>query len=329
MRAVVCQQLGAVTDLTVEDVDEPVPGPGQVLVAVRAAGVTYVDALLVGGRYQFPVPVPFVPGGEVAGQVAALGEGVTGLAVGDRVVAQARTGGFAEAMVADGSQVWPLPDSVSDGVGATVLQSYTTAVYELTRRDPVKEGEQVLVLGAGGGVGLAAIDVATALGARVIAAASSPEKRAAAAAAGAVATVDSLHDDVKVRVRELSGGGVDVVVDPVGGDLAEPALRALAFGGRYHVVGFAGGPIPRIPLNLVLLNSRTIVGVELGGMLPRSPGLGDTIVNEVLAGVAAGRYRPTEPAMMPLRDAGAALDGLLNRRVTGKVALVPEAGPSR
>ena len=323
MRAVVCAQLGPVTDLTVEDLEEPVPGPGEVAVAVDAAGVTYVDALLVGGRYQFPIPVPFVPGGEVAGRVVALGSGVEGLSPGDRVVGQGRVGGFAEVMVLERHQVWPLPDSIDAATAATVLQAYSTAVYELTRRDPVRSGEKVLVLGAGGGVGLAAVDVATGLGATVIAAASSPDKRAAATAAGAVATIDTLSEDLKIRARELSGGGVDVVVDPVGGDLAEPALRALAFGGRYHVVGFAGGAIPRIPLNLVLLNSRTVVGVELGGALPRDPQLGPAVTDEVLAGIAEGRYHPVTPTVLRLEAAGQALDDLLNRRVTGKLALAP------
>ncbi|MCU4183239.1 zinc-binding dehydrogenase [Acidiferrimicrobium sp. IK] len=327
MRAVVCKQLGAVADLVVEDVEDPVAGAGEVLVAVEAAGVTYVDALLVGGRYQFPVPVPFVPGAEVAGRVAALGEDVFDLAVGERVVAQARTGGFAETLVTGRGQVWRLPDGVAAGVGATVLQSYMTTVYELTRRDPLRAGEKILVLGAGGGVGLAAVDVAVGLGAQVIAAASSADKRAAAMAAGAFAAVDTLNEDLKTRVRELSGGGVDVVVDPVGGELAEPALRALAFGGRYHVVGFAGGPIPKIPLNLVLLNSRTVVGVELGGVLPRRPGLGQEITEEVLSGVADGRFHPTEPRMLPLEQAGEALDALLGRRVTGKLALAPSLAP--
>jgi NADPH2:quinone reductase len=308
--------------LQVEDVEVPTPGPGQVMVAVEAAGVTFVDALLVAGRYQFPIPVPFVPGGEVAGRISAVGAGVPGWRVGDRVVGQPRSGGFAEQVVVASSQVAALPEGVSAPVAATMLQSYLTAVYELTRRDPVRAGEKVLVLGAGGGVGLAVVDVATSLGATVIAAASTAEKRDAATRAGARAVIDTTSEDLKVRARELSGGGVDVVVDPVGGEMAEPALRALSFGGRYHVVGFAAGSIPRIPLNLVLLNSRTIFGVELGGVLPREPELAEQLRAEVISGVAAGRYRPVVPATLPLSSAGAALEALLGRRVTGKLALV-------
>ena len=219
--------------------------------------------------------------------------------------------------------VTPLPAGVAAAVGATILQSYSTAVYALTVRSPVVAGETVLVLGAGGGVGLAAVDVARTLGARVIAAASSADKREAARSAGASETIDTLTEDVKTRARALSGGGVDIVVDPVGGDLAEPALRALRFGGRYLVVGFAGGAIPHIPLNLVLLNSRTVLGVELGGVLPRDPATGARITQEVLDGVCTGRFHPVNPVVLPLDRAGDALGSLLGRRVTGKLALDP------
>ncbi|HET9691263.1 MAG TPA: zinc-binding dehydrogenase [Acidimicrobiales bacterium] len=321
MRAVVCRRLGAPPE--VETVDDPTPGPGQVLVDVDAAGVTYVDALLVGGRYQFPVPTPFVPGGEVAGRVVAVGDGVSGHRIGDAVVASTTVGGFAERCVLAAGQARPLPAGLQPAVAATALQAYSTAVYALAHRDPVAAGEQVLVLGAGGGVGLAMIDVAVARGARVIAAASSAEKRAAALAMGAAVAVDTLADDLKTTVRELSGGGVDVVVDPVGGDLAEPALRTLGFGGRYLVVGFAGGPIPRIPLNLVLLNSRTVVGVEYGGALPKTPGLAAAVTGEVFDGLTAGRFHPVRPTVRPLGDAAAVLDELLDRRVVGKIALDP------
>jgi NADPH:quinone reductase len=323
----VCHELGPVGAVQVEDVEAPTHGPGQVIVDVEAAGVSFVDALLVGGRYQFPIPVPFVPGGEVAGRISAVGAGVDGVRVGDFVVAQPMSGGFAERIVLSSSLVASLPEGISAPVAATMLQSYCTAVYELTRRDPVKAGETVLVLGAGGGVGLATIDVAAGLGATVIAAASTPEKRAAALDAGAVAVIDTTSEDLKVRARELSGGGVNVVVDPVGGELAEPALRALGFGGRYHVVGFAAGVIPRIPLNLVLLNSRTVVGVELGGVLPHEPELAAQLRREVISGVADGRYRPVVPATLPLSSAGAALEALLERRVTGKLALVMGSVP--
>ena len=321
MKAVVCRTLGEAPE--VGEVDDPAPQAGQVLVEVEAAGVTYVDALLCAGRYQFPIPTPFVPGGEIAGRVVALGDGVTTHQVGDRVVASSFAGGFAERCAVAAQAARPLPAGIDPAVGATMLQAYSTAVYALAHRDPLAAGEQVLVLGAGGGVGLAMVDVAVARGARVIAAASSEAKRAAAVAQGAAEVVDTLGDDLKSRVRELSGGGVDVVVDPVGGELAEPALRTLGFGGRYLVVGFAGGPIPRIPLNLVLLNSRTVVGVEYGGALPKTPGLGEAVTAEVLDGVAAGRYHPVAPEVRPLDRAAATLGDLLARNVVGKVALDP------
>jgi NADPH2:quinone reductase len=208
-------------------------------------------------------------------------------------------------------------------VAATVLQSYSTALYALTRRDALRAGETVLVLGAGGGVGRATVDVASSLGARVIAAASTAAKRSAATAAGAVATIDSATEDLKARARDLSGGGVDVVVDPVGGSLSEPALRALGFGGRYHVVGFAGGSIPKIPLNLVLLNSRTVIGIEWGGWVLHHPEAATEIATEILDGIVAGRLRPVTPECAALSDAPRVLSDVANRRVTGKVALLP------
>ncbi len=335
----VCREAGSVT---VEETDEPVAAEGQVVVEVEAAGVTYVDALLVAGRYQFPVPTPFVPGGEVAGTVIEVGSGVEGVDVGQRVAAQTAVGGFAERVAVPVRSVVPLPPAVSSPVGATMLQAYMTAVYALTERCSIDEDELVLVLGAGGGVGLAMVDVATSLGARVIAAASTEEKRRAALRAGAVSVIDTSTEDIKVRARELAaelgrgagsagsgvpfaarGAGVDVVVDPGGGDLAEPALRSLRFGGRYLVVGFAGGAIPRLPLNLVLLNGRTLVGVELGGAVPRQAGLGARLVRAVVEGVGSGSYHPVAPEVWPLSGAGEALSGLVERRITGKVALDP------
>jgi NADPH2:quinone reductase len=322
MRRVACVELGPPEVLTVEETAPASPGPGQVVVDVEAAGVNYVDALFVSGEYQIKPPLPFVPGSEVAGVVSALGDGVEGLEIGDRVMAVPGLGGYAEQVVLGHRQVVPVPGDLDAPRAATFVQSYATAAFALTRRTTVAGGEVVLVLGAGGGVGLAATDVATALGARVIGAASNEEKRAAAVAMGAVAVIDTATEDLKARARELGGGGVDLVVDPIGGDATEPALRALRWGGRYVVIGFAAGAIPSLPLNQVLLNNRTVLGVDWGAWSMRDPAGQGRLLDELGAMVADGRLHPIAPTTYPLEDAAPALRDLLERRITGKVALV-------
>lgn len=323
MRAVVCKEYGGPESLVVDEVPVPEPGPGQVRIGVRAAGVNYVDGLLAAGRYQVKIPPPFVPGSELAGVVDALGEGVDELAVGDRVFATLGTGAFAEYVVARAAGVLPIGDALDFGRAASFHQSYCTAWFAFTRRTRVEPGEWVLVTGAGGGIGLAAIDVARSLGGRVIAVASTAEKRALATAMGAEATVDPLVDDVKVRARELTGGdGIDVVYDAVGGETAEAALRALRFDGRFCVIGFTGG-IPRIPLNLVLLNNRTVVGVEWGGWVMRNVAANQVLLGEVVEAIASGRLHPIAPVERPLEAAGTVIADLLERRAAGKIVLVP------
>jgi NADPH2:quinone reductase len=323
MRAVVCREFGPVGDLEITEVEAPVAGADEVVVAIEAAGVNFVDTVILTGRYQFPPKLPFIPGSEVAGTIVEVGAAVEQWRPGDQVVCSVGSGGFAERVAVPADQVVGRPPAVPCAVAATALQSYSTALLALTRRDSIAPGETVLVLGAGGGVGLAAVDVATSLGGRVIAAASTPAKRAAATAAGAVATIDTVAEDVKTRTRELGGGGADVVVDPVGGTLAEPALRSLRFGGRYHVIGFAGGSIPRIPLNLVLLNGRTVIGIEWAGWVSHHPGTAVELGADIVAGIAAGRLHPVAPEVRDLPDAPAVLADLAGRRVTGKVALRP------
>ncbi|HMG44336.1 MAG TPA: NADPH:quinone oxidoreductase family protein, partial [Acidimicrobiales bacterium] len=327
MRRVVCEAVGDLGGLKVVDEDPPVPRAGQVLVDVAAAGVNFVDGLFVQGLYQIKPPTPFTPGSEVAGVVAALGEGTdadaAGVAVGDRVMVQLGLGGYAEQVVAGVASLVSLPDGLSFGQAATLVQSYATMLFAFTRRTVVEPGETVLVLGAGGGIGLAAIDVARALGLRAIAAASSADKLDRALAAGAEAGIDTRSEDVKVRARELSGGGIDLVVDPVGGPLAESALRALRVGGRYLVIGFASGEIPRLPANQVLLNNRTVVGVDWGAWTMQQPEAHDELLADLLAVVAAGRLHPVEPTAYPLDQAAQALTDLAERRVSGKVVLVP------
>jgi NADPH:quinone reductase len=323
MKAVVCHEIGSVDQLAVEEVPTPEPGPGQVRVAVKAAGASFVDGLMVAGRYQFPMQPPYTPGGEAAGVIDAVGPDVDGFAVGDRVFASTRSGAFAAAVVAAPKQLVHLPDALDFGRGASFLQVYGTAWFALTQRTVVRPGEVVLVTGAGGGVGLAAIDVARSLGGRVIALASSEEKRALARAMGAEAVIDSLTEDVKARARELTGGaGVDVVYDVVGGDISEAALRSLRFDGRFCVIGFTGG-IARVPLNLVLLNNRTMVGVEWGGWVARHPEANRALTADVVAAIADGRLHPVEPTERPLEAAADVLHDLLERRAVGKIVLVP------
>jgi NADPH2:quinone reductase len=323
MRRVVCREIGPPELLEVEEVEAPRPRPGQVVLAVRAAGVNFVDALLVAGRYQIKMTPPFTPGSEVAGEIVALGDGVTGWSVGDRVVATTGVGGFAEQVALDPASVRAVPGSMSFGQAATFVQSYETMLFAFTRRTLVRTGETVLVLGAGGGIGLAAIDLARVLGLRPIAAASSRDKLAGAEAQGAVALIGYEDDDLKTRAREWSGGGVDLVVDAVGGAHAEPALRALRAGGRYLVIGFASGTIPRLPLNQVLLNNRTIVGVDWGGWAVKNPAEHAALETELFELAGRGDLRPVEPAVVPLAEAGRVLADIAQRRVTGKVVLAP------
>lgn len=309
--------------LVVEDGPDPEPGPGEVLVAVRAAGVSFVDGLLVRGGYQVKPELPFTPGMAVAGDVTAVGEGVTAPAVGDAVLGLCGRGGYASHVTLAAGAAIPMPSGLSYGAAAACVEGYSTMLFAFTRRAPLNPGDVVLVLGAGGGVGLAAVDIAHNRGGRVIAAASSAEKRQAALAAGAEAVIDYTTEDLKLRARELGGGGVDVVVDPVGGDNAEPALRALRPFGRYLVLGFASGSIPRLPANHTLLMNRSIIGVDWGDWGRRDPAAGAALTGELAALLAEGGVRPPEPVTYPLDRAADALSAIIERRATGKLALVP------
>jgi NADPH2:quinone reductase len=302
--------------LTIEEGPGPDVAPGQVLVDIEAAGANFVDALIVQGRYQIRPELPFTPGMEVAGTARGSGQ---------RVLALCWFGGFATQVVVPEASVVPIPDGVSMGQAATLVQSYATMLFSLTRRTTVAPGEWVAVLGAGGGVGLAAIDVAKALGAMVVACASTEEKRDAARRAGADATIayEDPGVDLKAAIREATGGGADVVVDPVGGAKAEAALRALRWGGRYVVLGFASGTIPQLPANQVLLNNRTVVGVDWGAFTFRDAPGNSALIAELVGMVADGRLRPVEPTTYALEDVGRCLADLEERRITGKAVLVP------
>lgn len=328
MRQVVCQQWGPPEQLVVVEGPDPEPGPGQVVVAVAAGGVNFVDALFVAGTYQIKVPPPFTPGSELAGIVRQVGDGVEGLWPGDRVVSSVGLGAFASHVVLPALGVTRLPEGLDLPTAASLGQSYCTAWFALRRRTTVRPDETVLVLGAGGGVGLACIDVARSLGARVIAAASTADKLADAAAMGATEFIAYETEDLKARAREVSGGGVDVVIDPVGAPHTEAALRALGFGGRLVVIGFAAGEIARLPANQVLLNNRSVVGVDWGAWAMKNPASQAVLLDEVLDAVRAGDLHPVTPTQRPLDQAGVVLRDLLERRLRGKTVLIPQLAPT-
>jgi len=321
MRAVQCLEYGQ--PLIIAELDAPEPRDGQVCIEVEASGVNYVDALIVRGEYQIKPPTPFVAGSEVAGRIGAVGSGVETFAIGDRVFSMTGFGGFAQRVAVAADRVSRIPAAMSAGQAAAFTQSYSTALFSLRDRAHLAPGETVLVLGAAGGVGRATIDVAKALGAKVIAAASSAEKLEACRALGADAAIDYTSEDLKTRARELSGGGVDVVMDPIGGELAEPALRAIGTFGRYLVIGFAAGQIPRLPLNQVLLRNRSIVGVDWGAWMIANGGAQRALLGDLLKMVDAGQLSPSEPIVYALDQVETALDDLMNRRISGKAVLVP------
>jgi NADPH2:quinone reductase len=322
MRALVCHRFGPPEDLTVEDVDEPEAGPGDVLVDVRACSVSFPDVLLIQDRYQVTPPLPFVPGSEVAGVVRAVGAEVDGIAVGDRVLGAAIWGGLAERAVLTAGALSAIPDGIDFVHAAAFVYAYGTSHYALRHRAKLQAGETLVVLGAGGGVGLAAVELGAYLGAVVIAAASSEAKLAECRRLGAAMTIDYSREDLKTRIRELTGGaGADVVYDAVGGPYSEPALRAMAWGGRFLVVGFAAGEIPKVPLNLVLLRGCEIDGVFLGGYAARDRRAHRRHLDELMGWWRAGELHPHVSKTYPLAEAASALRDLMARRAVGKVVV--------
>ncbi|MEQ8277986.1 MAG: NADPH:quinone oxidoreductase family protein [Deltaproteobacteria bacterium] len=324
MKAVLCKQFGPPSQLVVEEAPSPEPGPTQVRIDVNAAGVNFPDLLMVQGLYQFKPPFPFSPGNEVAGVVSAVGERVEGFAVGDRVFATVPWGGFAEQVVAEALVTLKIPNGMEDDEAAAFLLTYATSKHALEDRAQLKAGETLLVLGAAGGVGIAAIQIGKAMGARVIAAASTEAKRAACVEAGADATIDYTSEDLKKRTKELTdGNGADVIYDPVGGPFAEPALRAIAWEGRYLVVGFAAGDIPKLPFNLVLLKGCQVVGVFWGSFAAREIERNTKHLEELIAWRNEGKIRPVVSKAYALADAHQALEALERREVIGKVVVRP------
>jgi len=335
--AIECAEFGPIDQLRVVERASAPLGDGQVRLVVAAAGVNFVDGLLVQGRYQIKPPTPFVPGGEVVGRVTEVAADVAadarGPAVGDRVFANLGLGGFQSEVVVSPRQLVAIPDSLSDGQAATFMQSYLTGWYALNLRAGASAGDTMLVLGAGSGVGLAAVDIGAALGLRVIAAASTAEKRALAESRGALATIDNseldaagLKDAAKAFAAAFDDraerGGVDLVYDPVGGEVGEVAVRALGEDGQYLVIGFVAG-IPQLPANQVLLRNRRITGVDWGAWVGRNQGANRALLAEVVARIDAGDLDPVEPVTYALEDAAVALQDLADRKVAGKVALVP------
>jgi NADPH:quinone reductase len=321
----VCRELGEPESLVIEERPSPLLGPDRLRLRVRACGVNYVDALFVAGRYQIRPEPPFVPGSEIAGEVIEVGPDVRGWAVGDRAIASVGLGGFVDEAVVPAAACNPTPATVDDPRAATMGQSYSTAWFTLTRRTHVEPGEWVAALGAGGGVGLATLDVARALGARTLAVASSADKLQRCIERGVHDVVNAGYEDVKDRVRTLTGGGADVVVDPVGGALSEAGLRALREQGRLMILGFASGEIPRLPANHVLLRNRLVIGVDWGAWALSRPREQRVLWGEVADAVTAGRLDPVAPTVLPLEAAATALRDLLERRVVGKLCLVPDA----
>jgi NADPH2:quinone reductase len=328
MKAIVCEAWGPPSSLQLRDLPSPTPGRNQVLVRTRVAAVNFPDALIVAGKYQAKPAFPFSPGGELSGEIIAIGDEVKRLVVGDKVVGLTAFGAYAQEVLVDATHVVPLPRDISDEdlelAGSFVL-TYGTSLHALKDRAQAQSGETLLVLGAGGGVGLAAVEIGKLLGMRVIAAASSAEKLTAASALGADATINYTDEDLRERIKALTEGrGVDVVYDPVGGDLAEPALRSVGWRGRYLVVGFAAGDIPKLPSNLLLLKGSSLVGVFWGDFVRREPALNAVNMKLLFSWLHDRKIHPLISKRYPLSKASEALDALLARQAIGKLVVLPQ-----
>ena len=322
MKALLSEAPGPPETLRIAELLDPAPGPGELLVRVRACSINYPDVLIIEDKYQLKPPRPFAPGSEIAGEVEAVGEGVSGWSPGDRLLAATGFGGLVEKIVVPAARAIPLPADRSFAEGSALLLTYATAIHALVDRGRLQAGQTLLVLGAAGGVGIAAIEIGKILGARVIAAASTDEKLAICRAHGADATINYAAADLREQIKSLTGGnGVDVVYDPVGGPYSEPALRSLAWRGRLLVVGFAAGESPKIPLNLTLLKGCSIVGVFWGDFTRREPQRFAEAMARLGRWYADGKLKPHVSATFPLERAADALTMMANRQVIGKVVL--------
>ena len=324
MKAIVCKDWGPPDSLELQDLPDLVPQAGEVVVEVRAAGVNFPDVLTVQGKYQYRPELPFTPGNEFAGTVRAVGEGVSHFKAGDRVIGFARSGAFAEQVRAPADVLMPMPPDMDFDIAAAITLTYGTSHHAVVDRAQLKAGETMLVLGAAGGVGLAAIEIGKALGARVIAAASSAEKLEVCRAHGADVLIDYSKEDLREALKAATGGkGPDVIYDPVGGPYTEPALRSIAWRGRHLVIGFAAGEIPKLPWNLMLLKGASVVGVFWGEFAKREPKANVAAMREMLGWMAEGKLKPLVSQCYALAETAQALNDMADRKVTGKVVIVP------
>ena len=326
MKAVVCKAWGPPELLVIEDRPSLVAEPGKVVMSVKAANVKFSDTLIIQNKYQTKPELPFIPGSEVSGVLKSIGAGVEGWQVGDRVSAQTTNGGYVEEAMIEPDRLLAIPDAMDFASAAGLASTYGTSYYALTDRGQLRAGETLLVLGASGGVGMAAVEIGKALGARVIACASSEEKLAVCRAHGADETINYVSEDMRARVKAITkGNGVDVIYDPVGGAYSELALRDMAWGGRFLVIGFAAGDIPSIPLNLPLIKGCSIVGVWMGAFAKRDRARQRANTLELWKWFAQGKIKPHVWATYPLVKAADALNALAGRKVAGKVVLTTEA----
>nr|WP_314626710.1 NADPH:quinone oxidoreductase family protein [uncultured Noviherbaspirillum sp.] len=325
MKAIVCEAWGLPDTLVVRDLPDVVPDAGKVAIRVEAAGVNFPDVLIIQNKYQFKPELPFTPGGELAGTVMAVGDGVTQYKAGDRVIAFVGQGAFAQQISVPVASVMPMPPGMDFDTAAAITLTYGTSHHAVVDRAQLKAGETMLVLGAAGGVGLAAIEIGKALGARVIAAASTDEKLEVCRQHGADATINYSTQDLREAIKAATDGrGPDVIYDPVGGVYAEPAFRSIGWRGRYLVVGFANGEIPKLPLNLTLLKGASLVGVFWGEYVRREPKANQAGMKELMGWLAEGKIRPHISGRYALSDTPTALNDMAARKVTGKVVIQPQ-----
>jgi NADPH2:quinone reductase len=324
MKAVVCKAWGLPDTLVVEELPDPVPGPGQVSLEIMAAGVNFPDVLIIQGKYQFKPELPFTPGSELSGVVRSVGEGVLSFKEGDKVIAFTAHGAFAQQIVVPAHALMHMPAGMDFDTAAAITLTYGTSHHAVVDRAALKAGETMLVLGAAGGVGLAAIEIGKALGARVIAAASTDDKLAVCSAHGADATINYATSDLREAIKAATDGkGPDVIYDPVGGIYAEPAFRSIGWRGRYLVVGFANGDIPKLPLNLTLLKGASLMGVFWGEFAKREPKANMAAMRQLMGWLAEGKIKPLISGRYALAETARALNDMAARKVTGKVVIVP------
>ena len=323
MKAIVCEKYGLPSSLALKDLPELQPGDKEVVVRVKACSLNFPDTLIIQGKYQYKPDLPFTPGSDIAGVIKSVGSAVKHLKVGQEVFGFVANGGFAEEVIAPARNIFPKPPSMNYSIGASFLMAYGTSYYALKNRAKLKTGETLVVLGASGGVGIAAVELGKLMGATVIACASTDEKLAFCKSYGADHGINYTKDDLKERIKELTdGNGADVIYDPVGDQFSEPALRAIGWEGRYLVVGFAAGEIPKIPLNLPLLKSCQIVGVFWGSWAMQFPNDNMQNTMELMQWQAQGKLKPHIHAQYPLEEAHKAMEEMMNRKVRGKIVIV-------